>query len=245
MNLSLRIKVINKCGTGCRVCPSFFGIKKYNSAKPEKLLDYFSRIKESGKVLLALLNDLLDLVKLESKGAIFTFEPTNLRTLIQSVTDELEAMLLERDLCLQYDPLDFDKEVTLDADKTKQVLRNLLNNAIKFSPDSGVIEIDTCSVEERVKVSVRDQGPGVPEEELETVFDKFVQSSKTKTGAGGTGLGLAISREIIDGHGGRIWAENRPKGGAVFSFEIPISTDLQMGDPRSFAGQAENFAYKQ
>ena len=67
-----------------------------------------------------------------------------------------------------------------------------------------------------------DAGPGIPDDEIEAIFDKFVQSSKTSTGAGGTGLGLAICREILIAHGGRIWAENKVNGGAVFSFEIPL-----------------------
>jgi signal transduction histidine kinase len=72
-----------------------------------------------------------------------------------------------------------------------------------------------------VSVSVADRGPGIPEGELEAIFDKFIQSSKTRTGAGGTGLGLAICREIVQGHYGRIWAENRPGGGAVLTFTLP------------------------
>jgi signal transduction histidine kinase len=71
---------------------------------------------------------------------------------------------------------------------------------------------------------VADEGPGIPESELQSVFDKFVQSSKTKTGAGGTGLGLAISREIIEAHGGTIWAENIEPQGAAFIFDIPLVT---------------------
>lgn len=222
-----------------------FGIKKHDSAKPEKLLDYFARIKQSGKVLLALLNNLLDLAKLETGGTTFTFETTDLQTLITFVTNELDAMLSERGLSLTYDPFDFNEVVTLDADKIKQVLRNLLNNAIKFSPQGGIIDIDMCYVDSFVRVSIRDQGPGIPQDELEAVFDKFVQSSKTKTGAGGTGLGLAICREIIAGHGGRIWAENGPEGGAVFSFEIPLSTDRHMEEQLSFAGAGSTYATKQ
>ncbi len=222
-----------------------FGIKKHDRAKPEKLLDYFSRIRESGKVLMDLLNQLLDLVKLESKGTTFTFEPTDLRMLIQSVTNEFDAMLLEHGLSLRYDWPDFEKVVTLDADKIKQVVRNFLNNAIKFSPPGGIIDIEIGHVENAMKVSVRDQGPGIPQDELETVFDKFVQSSKTKTGAGGTGLGLAICREIIAGHGGRIGVENKPDGGAEFFFEIPLSMDVRMGTQPSFAGTADNFVYEE
>ncbi len=73
-----------------------------------------------------------------------------------------------------------------------------------------------------IRIDVRDQGVGIPEDELESVFDKFVQSSKTRTGAGGTGLGLAICREIIQAHYGRIWAENNPSGGACISCILPL-----------------------
>ena len=200
-----------------------FGIKKYAVSKPEKLLDYFNRIKQSGKTLLGLVNDLLDLAKLESGKMTFAFEPTNLVMLIKSVVNELEPLLLERSLSIRYEASQFDGEVALDAVKIKQVLRNLLDNAIRFSPRGGTININIFRSERSVKVSVRDRGPGIPQNELKAVFDKFVQSSKTKTGAGGTGLGLAICNEIITEHKGRIWAENQPEGGVTLSFEIPLS----------------------
>ncbi|MCZ6697971.1 MAG: ATP-binding protein [Planctomycetota bacterium] len=75
--------------------------------------------------------------------------------------------------------------------------------------------------DKRVRVSIRDRGTGIPEDELESVFDKFVQSSKTQTGAGGTGLGLSICREIVAAHQGRIWCENHPQGGAIFHLVLP------------------------
>ena len=71
-------------------------------------------------------------------------------------------------------------------------------------------------------ISIRDQGPGIPEDELEGIFDKFVQSTATNTGAGGSGLGLAICRKIVTAHSGRIWAVNLPNGGAMFSLELPL-----------------------
>jgi len=213
-----------------------FGTKKYANAKPEKLLDYFNRIKESGKTLLELLNDLLDLAKLESKKATFAFEPTDLGILVKSVTNELDSLLSDQNLSIRHEVSKFDVEVTLDADKIKQVLRNLLNNAVKFSPEGGIIDVAICRVGSSVRVSVCDQGPGIPQDELEAVFDKFIQSSKTKTGAGGTGLGLTICHEIVAAHKGRIWAENRPEGGAVFSFEIPLSIDTHTDDQLALAG---------
>jgi len=222
-----------------------FGIKKYNSAQLEKLLDYFNRIKQSGKTLLELLNDLLDLAKLESKKVTFAFEPTDLGILVKSVTNELDTLLSERNLNVRYEVSKFDGEVALDADKIKQVLRNLLNNAIKFSPESGIIDVTIYRAESSVRVSVHDQGPGIPQDELETVFDKFVQSSKTKTGAGGTGLGLAICHEIVTAHKGRIWAENGPEGGAVLSFEIPLSMDTHRKDHLLLSGADNGLAVEQ
>ncbi len=222
-----------------------FGIKKYTSARPEKLLDYFSRIRQSGKTLLELLNDLLDLAKLESKKAVFTFEPTDVRGLVESMSNELEALLSEHHLEMRCAATGFHEPVKLDSEKIKQVLRNLLNNAIKFSPQGGIIDVQIHNVDGFVRVSVLDQGPGVPHDELEAVFDKFVQSSKTKTGAGGTGLGLAICREIVAAHKGRIWAENRPGGGAVFSFEIPLCMGTDTADELLPVGADGNVAVEQ
>ena len=213
-----------------------FGAKKYANAKTEKLLGYFNRIINSGKTLLELLNDLLDLAKLESGKVPFAFEPADLDILVGTVTNELDTLLSERNLSIRHERSKFDGLVTLDAESIKQVLRNLLINAIKFSPEGGTIDVAVCCLAGSVRVSVRDQGPGIPQNELEAVFDKFVQSSKTKTGAGGTGLGLAICLEIVTAHKGRIWAENRPTGGAVFSFEIPLSADTHRKDRLLLAG---------
>ncbi len=204
-----------------------FGIKKYADSERKKLLDYFTKIKQSGQTLLDLLNNLLDLAKLESKGTAFTLSPTDLDFLAKSIISEVQPLISERNLRIRYEIRDLDERVLLDSDKIKQVFRNILNNAVKFSPKGKTIDVAISRTHVGVKVSVSDSGPGVPNDELEAVFDKFVQSSKTKTGAGGTGLGLSISYEIINAHGGRIWAENKPEGGAVFSFEIPFNRDRQ------------------
>ena len=111
-----------------------------------------------------------------------------------------------------------------------QVLRNIIGNAIKFSPDGSVIEVRTSHAEEGWTVSISDEGVGIPEDQLSSVFEKFFQSSLTKTGAGGTGLGLAITREIVQAHGGHIWAVNRQPRGAVFYFTIPYPEPEQSSD---------------
>ena len=117
-------------------------------------------------------------------------------------------------------------QVVADPERMKQVFRNLIGNAVKFSPHNSAVRIDARPVEETVLISVKDEGPGVPVDELETIFDKFIQSTKTKSGGGGTGLGLAISRKIALGHLGRVWAENRSKKGAVFYCQFPLLANI-------------------
>jgi signal transduction histidine kinase len=202
-----------------------FGIKKHSTAGPDKLLNYFQKIRQSGETLLMLLNDLLDLAKLESGKMAFRFRAANLDSLIDSVREENSVLALQRHQTIRCEHLRSDEKIMLDAEKIKQVLRNLLNNAIKFSPAGGTIDVISFKKGNSIVVSVRDQGTGVPENELESIFDKFVQSSKANTSAGGTGLGLSICREIIAAHKGRIWAENNPDKGANVSFEIPLSLE--------------------
>jgi signal transduction histidine kinase len=199
-----------------------FGVKRYATTPPDKLGHYFTMIQQSGKTLLALLNDLLDLAKLEAGKMTFDFQPTNLGVLITAAADEFSSLVSERHLTVHWQAPTAAVEATVDAGKLKQVLRNLLSNAVKFAPKGSTIALAMQHAAQWVVVSVRDQGPGIPEDELETVFDKFVQSSRTKTGAGGTGLGLSICYEIITAHQGRIWATNNADGGAVFSFELPL-----------------------
>ena len=200
-----------------------FGLKKYSDLEPNKLHDYFQQIDRSGRILLALLNDLLDLSKLEAGKMNFHFEKEDLNAWVSVILDEFESLTLEKQLRIEYKPPDFNPVVWHDQRRIMQVVRNLLSNAIKFSNTGGKIVLKICKQNAMVQVSVRDHGVGVPETELQAIFDKFTQSSQTKTGAGGTGLGLSICREIIAAHKGRIWAANNADGGAIFTFELPVA----------------------
>ena len=206
-----------------------FGIKKVATVKPEKLRNYFYKIDQSGKTLLGLLNDLLDLAKLESGKMAFDLTPIDFNMLLATVVDEFNSLVSESKLTIHCLMPEAKTKVTLDSEKIIQVVRNLLSNAVKFSPEGGTIELSMSRGDRSVVVSVCDQGIGIPEKELQTIFGKFVQSSKTKTGAGGTGLGLSICREIIAAHKGNIWVENRPEGGVVFSFELPLNGQAKLG----------------
>jgi PAS domain S-box-containing protein len=200
-----------------------FGIKRRGTLSAEKLADYFTKIEQSGRVLLALLNDVLDLAKLEAGKMTFGFQPADLNILLATVIDEFSSLTSERHLTIDYAAPPFDTLLVLDPVRIMQVLRNLLSNAVKFSPKHSTISLRVERSDRVVTVYISDQGKGLPEGELDTIFDKFVQSSETTSGAGGTGLGLAICREIVTGHQGRISAMNRPEGGAQFAFELPVS----------------------
>ena len=199
-----------------------FGIRKHNIAPPEKVLEYFQRIDQSGKILLSLLNNLLDLAKLESGKMTFSFRKYCLSDLIEQVIDEFNSLLSDKNISLEYEKSETMFLAFIDQEKIQQVVRNLLNNALKFSPKGGKIELNLKQDLKELEFSIVDQGPGIPEDEFESIFDKFTQSRKTKTGAGGTGLGLSICREIITAHKGKIWAENHPQGGAIILFKIPL-----------------------
>jgi signal transduction histidine kinase len=207
-----------------------FGVRRAASASAEELHRYFVNIEESGKVLLGLLNDLLDLAKLESGKMTFDLVETDLCGEVQVAGDEFQTLLAEKGLGIEYRGPSRGLIVAVDRRKLRQLLRNLLSNALKFSyPGGGFVELGIQPGDGAVRVIVRDHGPGIPEDELESIFDKFVQSSKTKSAAGGTGLGLAICREIAAGHHGRIWAENAPGGGAQFVCELPVDADRGCG----------------
>ncbi len=217
---------------------SKFGIKKADTADRAKLGTYFDRIQTSGARLLILLDDLLDLAKLESGQLGMEFGWNNIHTIIQACTEELESRILDLGVNLKISEIPSNPIASFDGTKIGQVLTNLLSNAVKFSPKGGTIKLsvkkelhivgrrkeDTRTMEMMI-VSITDQGIGIPINELSIVFDKFVQSSKTKTGAGGTGLGLSICKEIIEAHSGKIWAENNDHGGATFCFIIPVQHD--------------------
>ncbi|MCB1960695.1 MAG: PAS domain S-box protein [Rhodocyclaceae bacterium] len=202
----------------------------------ERTVDYFKRIRSSGERLLQLLNDLLDLSKFEAGRMEVFAQRVDLAAVVDEVLHEFEALGKQRDITLSAEPPP--GGVTLEADPVRigQVLRNLVSNAIKFSPAGGRVIVQFGRANLRygrrandtgftrgVRLTVSDQGVGIPEDEMELVFDSFVQSSKTRTGAGGTGLGLAICKEIVNAHRGRIYAENLPQGGARFTVELPLA----------------------
>ena len=187
-----------------------------------KLAAMFGDIHGAGQRMLALVNDLLDVAKIESTVGTFHLERTDLRPLVRDVVRELEPLLAARQLRVDLDLGDMPLVAKVDPMRLQQVVRNVLANAIRFSRPGQSIDVrGELTAANEVHLSVRDRGPGIPPAELEQIFEAFVQSSKTKDGSGGTGLGLAISRKILQAHGGEIRAENNPGGGSTFRIYLP------------------------
>ncbi len=190
----------------------------------EKQLDYLNDIHVSGKHLLALINDILDLSKIEAGRMELDLSEV-------SVPDTLSsAMTLVREraqnhginLGLEVDP----KVGVIQADerKVKQVVLNLLSNAVKFTPDGGRIAMRAMLDTDHVEVAVEDSGIGIAPEDQEAVFEEFKQVGRDYTKkAEGTGLGLALTRRIVELHGGRIWLESTPGKGSTFTFTLPLT----------------------
>ena len=192
------------------------GRERASNATADKLHQYFTRVEQSGERLLALLDGLLDLSKLEAGKMRYEMAVVDLATLVQGVVEECAQLVHSRALSVKIDAAP-GLRAWCDPTRIGQVVRNLLSNAIKFSSPGGRIAIALQPAREpgpaAVAMSVSDEGTGIPESELDQVFDKFFQSSRTRNGAGGTGLGLSICRQIVEDHGGRIWASsNQPRG---------------------------------
>ncbi len=210
---------------------SDMGQRLDGSASMEMINTYFAAINQSAVRLLNLLNDLLDISKLESGMMSFNAHSIDPAALIDSNVLELEPLARQKNLRLQTVSSGALPGLFADPIRIGQVIRNLLANSIRYSPEGDVIRIAVMAVggdlldlgpdEEVVRLVVSDHGCGIPEDELESIFDKFVQSTRTRSGAGGTGLGLSICRDIVTHHRGRIRAFNNEDGGASFEVLLP------------------------
>ncbi len=202
---------------------STLGLQRLESTQLSRLGRYFTQIHQNGQTLLALLNDLLDLAKLEAGKMSFNMQQWDVYTVTMTLIDEFEALLSEHNLTLQYARPPEPIVALIDSQRFMQMLRNLLSNAVKFSPPGGTITLTMTQGQGHLIITVQDGGPGIPEEELELIFDQFAQSRTTEADSGGTGLGLTICRAIVNAHGGQIRAENGLENGAIFTCELPLA----------------------
>jgi signal transduction histidine kinase len=195
---------------------------------PEKIEKILVRLEKNGRNLLNLINDVLDISKIEAGRLTLSLDDYSLGELVNTVLVSVEGLAAEKGLKLS---VTVDKDLPVgkaDQQRIGQILVNLLGNAIKFT-DEGEVGVEVGTRNGSFLVSVLDTGLGLSAEDTQIIFKEFRQVDGSSTRErGGTGLGLSIAKKIVEMHGGSIWVEARPEGGAIFSFSIPIRVEQQV-----------------
>jgi len=191
----------------------------------EKQQEYINNILTSGRHLLSLINDILDLSKVETGNMELEMSPFLLRELLDSSMMMLKEKALKGGIELHLDLApEADVCIVADQRKLKQILYNLLSNAIKFTRAAGKVNLSAVSDGDFLEISVADTGIGIREEDIQKLFKSFTQLESVYTkGFEGTGLGLALTRQLVELHGGRIWVKSEFGTGSMFSFTIPLT----------------------
>ena len=194
----------------------------------EKMLGVLKRVESNGKHLLGLINDVLDLSKIEAGQLVLELSDYSLQDIAQSVRSTLEPLAADKKLLFKVDLAPKLPPGRGDGRRLTQVLINLVGNAIKFT-DAGEVVIKAAATDGSFHVSVRDTGPGISAADQAKLFQEFQQADNAVTRKkGGTGLGLAISKRIIEMHGGKIWVESQVGRGSAFSFTLPVVVERQV-----------------
>jgi len=192
----------------------------------QKQKDYINNIYLAGEHLLKLINEILDLSKIEAGRVEIEYSDVNINKLINESLIFFKEKTFKHGIKIIVNIIDNVNNIKADEKKLKQVLVNLLSNAVKFTPDGGTIKVSAKNQGNFLEISVEDTGPGIRKEDIETLFNPFVQlESPYHKKHGGTGLGLAISKRIVEAHGGKIWVESQLNNGSRFIFRIPIQRD--------------------
>jgi PAS domain S-box-containing protein len=202
---------------------------------PPEIHEYSGYIFKEAERINRLISDMLDLDRLEAGKLTMHMTPVDLNSLIEDLVDRTRAVSTTHTFTTDLAPGEL--MVTGDSDRLVQVLTNLVSNAVKYSPAGGEVMISSSVSGELAEVAVRDHGAGIPPEFLEHLFERYERYDKNPAVIIGTGLGLAITRQIVEMHGGRIWAEQGEGGGSVFRLTIPSHAHPAPGQ-RATAGAA-------
>jgi two-component system sensor histidine kinase GlrK len=192
----------------------------------EKQKRILSIIAEESNRLIDLVNSLLDIARLEAGMVAYNFSTTDLNPLVMRAIKEVTPLAQAKRITIEKD-LHILPLVRLDAERFLQALRNLIGNALKFTPRGGTVTVASRPTENGVAISVADTGPGIPPEHAAVIFDKYRQA--VVAGAQklqGTGLGLAIVKHIVQDHGGRVWVDSEVGRGSIFTMVLPVSSHL-------------------
>lgn len=189
---------------------------------PDTLQRYYRTIRADGLALNRLIEDLFEMAQLEAGGLRLDVASASLSDLVSDTLESFRPIAAQRGVSLTAEVARDLDPVVMDAARISRVLSNLCANAIRHTPDGGTVHVHAYRDGDGVTVRVADSGPGFIPADLPNVFEQFYRGEPARTRAtGGAGLGLAIARGIIEAHGGRIWAENQPGGGALVGFRLP------------------------
>ncbi|KXG11111.1 Sensor protein SrrB [Anoxybacillus sp. P3H1B] len=171
-----------------------------------------------------LVNDLLDLARMEAGHITLNYEDVQLRPYIERVTRKFQGLAKEKQIDLSTEFRSEDLHINMDPDRIEQVLTNLIDNALRHTEENGMVKVVVEQTGEGVSIHVQDSGSGIPEEDLPFVFERFYKADKARTrGRSGTGLGLAIAKNIIEAHKGTIHAHSKLGEGTTFTFTLPLN----------------------
>lgn len=191
---------------------------------PEVAPQFLKVTLEETDRMIRMINDLLNLSKMDSGNAQMQLEFVNFNNLVNFILDRFDMMVTnqEKQYKIKREFTKRDLWVEVDTDRMIQVIDNIMNNAIKYSPDGGVVTVRLTETHNHILLSITDQGMGIPKKDLHKVFDRFYRVDKARARQqGGTGLGLAISREVVKAHHGSIWVESREHYGSTFYISLP------------------------
>jgi signal transduction histidine kinase len=194
-------------------------LKQSTSFETESYREAVTDAEQETRRLIKLVTDLLDVSKLESGKFALERARVDASVLLEQAINSVVHLVANKNLRIKMDCSE--EQINVDSDRIVQVLVNLLSNATTFSPVNGYIFLAGRTVSDGFEYSVRDQGPGVPAEQRERIFDRFARAGQPQSSGDGTGLGLAISRLIIEQHGGKISVSGAPGEGATFSIFLP------------------------
>jgi signal transduction histidine kinase/ligand-binding sensor domain-containing protein/DNA-binding response OmpR family regulator len=197
-----------------------------DNTKETKTKQNVSLIKRNAVRLLGLVNQLLDISKLESGNMKLQAAPRNIIPVLKGLVLSFSSYAERKRITIKFNSIEDEIIVYMDKDKFEKIIINILSNAFKFTPESGLIEVKTCRSEKQLEVKVSDTGIGIPAERITKIFDRFYQVDGSHTREReGTGLGLSLAKELVELHRGKIEVESEPGKGSVFTISLPLGKE--------------------
>jgi len=190
--------------------------------------EFVEKTYKSNQRMISLINDLLNVSRIEEGRYVYEPESTSLENIVREVLGNLEEEINEENIELVFNKPDQPTSIKVDTEKIRLAVKNLIDNAVRYSPTEGRVVVTIKQKEEEVQFSVEDNGIGIPEEQQDRIFSKFFRASNaTHKQTEGSGLGLFITKNIVESHEGEIWFESEADEGTTFYFTLPTAEKFE------------------